>query len=58
MDRSRKVLAWVTVCAALSLTSPAFGQTQPVPEIDPSLVQSGLTILVGSVLVLMGRRRK
>jgi hypothetical protein len=58
MKQSSKILAWVTICAAFVLTSPAFGQRQPVPEIDPNMVQTGLTVLVGGVLVLIGRRRK
>ena len=58
MKGSSKILVWVTICAAFALASPAFGQVQQVPEIDPNLVQTGLTVLVGGVLVLIGRRRR
>ncbi|MFI5397305.1 MAG: hypothetical protein ACHQ9S_17345 [Candidatus Binatia bacterium] len=43
---------------ALALAAPAFAIPNPVPEIDPSLVQSALTVLVGGVLILLGQRRK
>ena len=43
---------------SLRVISPAFAQTAPVPEIDPSIAQSALTVLVGGVLVLLGRRRR
>jgi hypothetical protein len=42
---------------ALAVAAPAFA-TAVVPEIDPSMVSSGLAALVGGVLVLTGRRRK
>ncbi len=40
----------------IGVASPAFADV-PVPEIDPSVAQSALTLLVGGVLVLLGRRR-
>lgn len=41
---------------ALAAAIPAFAT--PVPEIDPGTAVSGLSLLVGGALVLMGRRRK
>lgn len=43
---------------AFAGAAPAFAPVPPAPEIDPNLVQTGLTILVGGVLVLAGRRRR
>ena len=43
---------------AFAVATRAFARPGDVPEIDPNLVQTGLTVLVGGVLVLMGRRRK
>ncbi len=37
--------------------SPAFAVTA-VPEIDPGVAQGALTLLVGGVLVLLGRRQR
>ena len=42
---------------AFAVVTPAFAQPSQVPEIDSNLVQTGLTILVGGVLVLVGRRK-
>ncbi|MFI5397306.1 MAG: hypothetical protein ACHQ9S_17350 [Candidatus Binatia bacterium] len=42
----------------LALAVPAFAGVPPAPEIDPSLAQSGITVLVGGVLILLGQRRK
>jgi len=40
----------------VGVTSPALAR--PVPEIDPSTAQSALTLVVGGVLVLLGRSRR
>jgi hypothetical protein len=34
------------------------GPSPPVPEIDPGVITSGLTLLVGGLLVVSGRRVK
>jgi hypothetical protein len=39
------------------VASPLLAPPQPVPEIDPSVAQNALTLFVGGVLVLLGRRR-
>jgi uncharacterized membrane protein HdeD (DUF308 family) len=54
MKNSLKVLTMAVVAVAVAV--PAFAT--PVPEIDPSMAASGLTALIGGVLVLMGRRRR
>jgi hypothetical protein len=55
----KRCLAWFGVATlAIGLASPAFGIPGAVPEIDPSVAQSALTVLVGGVLVLLGRRRR
>jgi len=43
----------------MAVAVPAYA-TRPVaaPEIDPSMAVSGVTALVGGVLVLVGRRRR
>ncbi len=38
--------------------SAGFCPIPAVPEIDPSVAQSALTVLVGGVLVLLGRRQR
>ena len=45
---------------AVAVAVPAYAGhiAAAVPEIDPSMVVSGVTALVGGVLVLMGRRRR
>ena len=35
-----------------------FGQTQPVPEIDPGSAGSALALLSGALLVIRGRRKQ
>lgn len=42
----------------MSLTFATSAWAIAVPEIDASLWQSGLTLAVGGVVTLMGRRRK
>jgi hypothetical protein len=42
----------------IGVASPAWAPTPAVPEIDPSVAQSALTLLVGGVLVLLGRRQR
>jgi len=50
-------LTWLGIAVlAIGVASPAFARV--VPEIDPSVAQSALTVLVGGVLVLLGRRRR
>jgi uncharacterized membrane protein (DUF441 family) len=52
-------LAWLGVAVlTVGVISPAFATPVDVPEIDPSIAQSALTVLVGGVLVLLGRRRR
>jgi hypothetical protein len=55
-----RYLTWTGLgIAALTMVvaSPALANgTVGVPEIDPSVAQSALTVLVGGVLVLLGRR--
>jgi hypothetical protein len=53
--RSSTLFVLGTVVMALGMAGPAWGI--PVPEIDPGVAQSALTVLVGGVLVLLGRRR-
>ena len=47
------------VIMAVAVAVPAYA-TRPVaaPEIDPSMAVSGVSALVGGVLVLVGRRRR
>ncbi len=40
------------------LGSSAFAIDIAVPEIDPGFISSAMTLLVGSALVIMGRRVK
>jgi LPXTG-motif cell wall-anchored protein len=54
MRQSFKVLSLAVL--ALAVAVPAFASV--VPEIDPGTAVSGLSLLVGGVLVLRGRRRK
>jgi len=52
-------LMWLGMAVlTIGVFSPALAQARPVPEIDPSVAQSALTVLVGGVLVLLGRRRR
>jgi uncharacterized membrane protein (DUF441 family) len=52
-----RCLTWLGIAVlTIAVTSPAFAGPLPVPEIDPSVAQSALTVLVGGVLVLLGRR--
>jgi len=47
-------LTWLGIAVlSIGVVSPAFAGFA-VPEIDPSVAQSGLTVLVGGVLVLLG----
>ena len=57
MKQSAGIIGLVITVVAVAV--PAYA-IRPVaaPEIDPSLVVSGLAALVGGVLVLMGRRRR
>jgi len=63
--RSIKTLALVIL--ALGLANPVWGGNgcgplsppcPRIPEIDPGFAQSALTLLVGGVLMLRGRRRR
>ena len=54
MKESLRVLGLVTLVVAAA--APAFASA--VPEIDPTTAVSGVTALVGGLLVLMGRRRR
>jgi len=55
----KQSLTWLGIAVlTIAVISPALAQTQPVPEVDPSVAQSALTVLVGGVLVLLGRRRR
>ena len=56
----KRCLTWLGAAVlSLGAVSHAFAQmTPPVPEIDPSIAQTALTVLVGGVLVLLGRRRR
>jgi len=50
----KRCLTWLGIAVlSIGLVSPAFAGFR-VPEIDPSVAQSGLTVLVGGVLVLLG----
>jgi hypothetical protein len=40
------------------VTCPAATLTKAAPEIDPASAASGLTLLLGSVIVLRGRRAR
>ena len=52
-------LMWLGMAVlTIGVFSPVLAQARPVPEIDPSVAQSALTVLVGGVLVLLGRRRR
>jgi uncharacterized membrane protein (DUF441 family) len=42
----------------IGVASPALAGPIAVPEIDPSVAQSVLTMLVGGVLVLLGLRQR
>jgi len=54
----QRCLTWLGVVLLIAgAVSPAFADVG-VPEIDPSVAQSALTVLVGGVLVLLGRRRR
>ena len=54
----KRCLTWLGIAVlALGAVSPVFARVG-VPEIDPSVAQSALTVLVGGVLVLLGRRRR
>jgi len=54
----KRCLTWLGVALlTVGVVSPAFAGV-PVPEIDPSVAQSALTVLVGGVLVLLGSRRR
>lgn len=54
MTQPFKILSLAAL--ALAVAIPAFATV--VPEIDPGMAVSGLSLLVGGVLVLRGRRRK
>jgi hypothetical protein len=41
-----------------AMNSTALAITQPVPEIDPGTITSGLALFTGTVLLLTGRRWK
>jgi opacity protein-like surface antigen len=56
--KSLTIVALAAAAVACALASPALAQEAAVPEIDPNLVQTGLTVLVGGVLVLIGGRRR
>ncbi len=59
----QRYLTWGLGLAVLTmgLVLPPFANAEcivtAVPEIDPSVAQSALTVLVGGVLVLLGRRQ-
>ena len=54
----KQCLTWFGIAVlSIGVISPAFARVG-VPEIDPSVAQSALTVLVGGVLVLLGRRRR
>jgi hypothetical protein len=50
--------AFVTLGFALGTCTAAYAAPHPAPEVDPSLVISGLTLLAGSLAVLRVRRSK
>jgi hypothetical protein len=54
--KSPTIFTWVAGVVVFALASPALAQ-QPVPEIDSGLIQAGLSVLVGGLLVLNGWRR-
>jgi hypothetical protein len=59
MQRYLALTGLALVALAIGSVAPAHaGCVVPVPEIDPSVAQSALTLLVGGVLVLLGRRRQ
>jgi len=60
MRRSLMSAALGVAVLALGTAAPALAGDycpQVVPELDPSVAQSALTLLVGGVLTLFGRRR-
>jgi hypothetical protein len=57
MLRSSTLFVLGTLVMAFGVAGPAWGPPAPVPEIDPGVAQSALTMLVGGVLVLLGQRR-
>ena len=56
----KRCLTWLGIAVlSIGVVSPVFAPLPPpVPEIDPSIAQNALTVLVGGVLVLLGRRRR
>jgi hypothetical protein len=61
--RKRRIIALVrdAIGFALVLTAVstgAFAQTQPAPEIDPGSMISGLTLLAGGFMILTNRARR
>ena len=55
----KQCLTWLGIAVlTIGAVSPALADINVVPEIDPSVAQSALTVLVGGVLVLLGRRRR
>jgi len=55
----KRCLTWLGIAVlSIGVVSPVLAPPNPVPEIDPSVAQSALTVLVGGVLVLLGRRRR
>jgi hypothetical protein len=57
MLRSSTLFVLGTLVMAFGVAGPAWGPPAPVPEIDPGIAQSALTMLVGGILVLLGQRR-
>jgi LPXTG-motif cell wall-anchored protein len=47
----------VAICFAV-ITAHAHAAFVAVPEIDPSMAVSGLTLLAGAALIVRGRRRQ
>ena len=58
MTRSLMMLAVASALMALTMVSSATAAVLPAPEIDASAVGSVLSLVVGGVLVLTGRRNR
>jgi hypothetical protein len=56
MSKWSPLIVLGTLVMAFGAAGPAWGTA--VPEIDPGIAQSALTVLAGGVLVLLGRRRR